>query len=347
MGCSFCNPAKDEEEEVQKPKEYSWDKKPKIDPSDFIIANYKGEDVCRVPGSVNGQQLVIQNCSNNMIFVLDCIDSINIDDCTNSKIILGPIKGSVFVRDCIDCVLVVPCGQFRLRDSHRLDIFLHCATQPIIESSTHIRFACIRLHYDLLTDHMKTAGLSSFNNLWNNVHDFTPVDGDGNWHQLPEKVRLQDYITPPFPPQLRDVGWTVTGESKALPVNLGETDYFGKEICLILVFSDEENHQSDVALDFLSALLAINKKCALLSSREVQLQSADASAMGLGSEEAKKLEQGPVCGLIIGGDNCAQSSLQVLQNFSIRGNVYVNHDPITAPKQAHSFQQCAAMHLGC
>ncbi|KAK3918460.1 Protein XRP2 [Frankliniella fusca] len=347
MGCSFCNPAKNEEEEVPKPKEYSWDKRPKINPSDFIIANFKGEDVCRVPGSVNGQQLVIQNCSNNMIFVLDFSDSITIDDCTNSKIVLGPVKGSVFVRDCIDCVLVVPCGQFRLRDCHRLDIFLHCATQPIIESSTHIRFACIRLQYDLLKEHMKTAGLSPFNNLWNKVHDFTPVDGDGNWHKLPERVRLQDYVTPPFPPELRNVGWTVSGESRSLPLNLGETDYQGKEICFVLIFGNGGNQQQDIALDILSALLAINKKIVLLSSREVQLQCADGSAMSLESEEAKKLEQGPVCGMVIGGENCAQSSLQILQNLRFQGNVYINHDPFSAPKQAYSFHQCAAMHLGC
>lgn len=69
------------------------DKRPQVDPNDFIIQNLKGEDVCRTSGSVNGQQLVIQNCSNSMIFVLDCIDSINIDDCANCKIILGPVKG--------------------------------------------------------------------------------------------------------------------------------------------------------------------------------------------------------------------------------------------------------------
>lgn len=69
------------------------DSRPKINPNDFIISNLKGEDTCRVSGSVNGQQFVIQNCSNSMIFVLDYIDSINIDDCTNCKIVLGPVKG--------------------------------------------------------------------------------------------------------------------------------------------------------------------------------------------------------------------------------------------------------------
>lgn len=64
-----------------------------MDASEFIIRNFNGEDLCRLAGSMNGQQLVIQNCSNCMIFILDYVDSINIDDCANCKIVLGPVKG--------------------------------------------------------------------------------------------------------------------------------------------------------------------------------------------------------------------------------------------------------------
>lgn len=347
MGCSLCNQAKESEEEEPKPKEYSWDKRPQVDPNDFIIQNMKGEDVCRSAGSVNGQQLVIQNCSNSMIFVLDCIDSINIDDCSNCKIILGPVKGSVFVRDCLDCVLVVPCGQFRLRDSHRLDVFLHCATQPIIESSTHIRFACIRLQYNQLKDHMKMAGLSPFNNLWSSVHDFTPVDGDGNWRKLSQKARLQEHITPPFPPQLREAGWTVTGDSGLIPISLGVSDFSDWEISFVLVFGDFEHHQSDMALHFLSSLLTQNEKFVFLSSREVQLQSVDAMAIGLEPTESSKLDNGPVVGLVVGGPNVIEICLKLVEEGSLESHIYVSPDPNTAAKQASSFFQCAAMHLGC
>lgn len=346
MGCSFCNPAKDEEEEVPKPKEYSWDKKPRVNPSDFIIANFKGEDVCRLPGSVNGQQLVIQNCSNSIIFVLDVIDSINIDDCTHCKIVLGPVKGSVFVRDSSHCVLVVPCGQFRMRDNHHLDVFLHCATQPIIESSTHIKFACIRLQYDRLKEHMKMAGLSPFNNLWSDVHDFTPADGDENWCSLPSKVRLQDYITPPFPPQLRDAGWSITADSEVIPQSLGVSDFSESNVYFLLVFGDSGNQQSEIALEFLSALSLLNGDCELLSSREVHLQSVDAPSMGFGPNEEEKLKDGPVVGLVIGGLNCFESCTQVLEQLNIQSKVYSSPDPSTAAKQASCFLQCAAVHRG-
>ena len=54
----------------------------------------------------------------------------------------------------------------------------------------------------------------------------------------------------------------------------------------------------------------------LLTSREVQLQSTDATAMQLGSDEEKWLEDGPVVGLIIGGHDSIQSCLEVKFCFS-------------------------------
>lgn len=258
------------------------------------------------------------------------------------------MKGSVFVRDCLDCVLVVPCGQFRLRDSHQLDIFLHCATQPIIESSTHIRLACIRLQYDKLKEHMKMAGLSVFNNLWSNIHDFTPVDGDGNWRKLPHRVRLQEYITPPFPPQLRNAGWTVTADSKVIPISVGVTDGFcDQEICFVLVFGDNENRQKDLALDFVLCFLDIDDQSAFLTSREVQLQESDGIQMGLEPSCAQKLEDGPVVGLILGGPNCVETCTRVRGRQNLSTEVCFSEDTSVSVKQASTFLQIASMHLGC
>lgn len=133
-------------------------------------------------------------------------------------------------------------------------------------------------------DHMEKACLSPFNNLWSSVHDFTPVDGDGNWRKLPTKVRLQEYITPPFPPQLREselfkfnayfeclvfyttmkafifcsAGWTVSADSIVIPISLGITDFTDGSICFVLIFGDSENKQCEVAMEFLSSLLSQN-----------------------------------------------------------------------------------------
>lgn len=54
---------------------------------------------------------------------------------------------SVFVRDCKNCKIVVACQQFRTRDCSKIDIFLCCNTQPIIEASSGMKFACYQYHY--------------------------------------------------------------------------------------------------------------------------------------------------------------------------------------------------------
>lgn len=41
---------------------YFRDKRDKVNPSDYIIENVKGQTVGRIPGTVNGQQFIIQNC---------------------------------------------------------------------------------------------------------------------------------------------------------------------------------------------------------------------------------------------------------------------------------------------
>lgn len=81
---------------------------------------------------------------------------------------------------------MVACQQFRTRDCRHLTIFLHCATQPIIESSTHMRFACLQWDYPELNSQYSAVGLSLFNNAWSKIYDFTPTESQQNFTLLPE-----------------------------------------------------------------------------------------------------------------------------------------------------------------
>lgn len=54
---------------------------------------------------------------------------------------------SVFIRDCKNCTVVVACQQFRTRDCSGCTFFLFSSTQPVIESSADLRFACYTLDY--------------------------------------------------------------------------------------------------------------------------------------------------------------------------------------------------------
>lgn len=57
---------------------------------------------------------------------------------------------SVFMRKCTDCVVASICQQYRTRDCQRVTTFIACATQPIIEASNQMKFACLTCNYNSL-----------------------------------------------------------------------------------------------------------------------------------------------------------------------------------------------------
>lgn len=64
-----------------------------MDPKDFTIENLTTGTVVRKPASVNGQQFIIQNCSNANICIFDHTATVTVDECSDCVIFLGPTKG--------------------------------------------------------------------------------------------------------------------------------------------------------------------------------------------------------------------------------------------------------------
>ena len=95
---------------------------------------------------------------------------------------------SVFIRDCKGCRCLIACQQFRMRDCHRLEVFLHCQSQPVTENATAIKFGCFQGGYDGLVAQCEASKLSPFLNQWAQVHDFTPVPDTDNWTLFPAEV---------------------------------------------------------------------------------------------------------------------------------------------------------------
>lgn len=102
--------------------------------------------------------------------------------------ILSYSFGSVFIRDCTNCRCLIVCQQFRMRDCRKLEIFLHCQSQPVTENATAIKFGCFQGGYDGLVGQFEATKLSPFTNRWAQVHDFTPVPDTDNWTLLPSEV---------------------------------------------------------------------------------------------------------------------------------------------------------------
>lgn len=211
-----------------------------VDPKDYMLTGLKDATVGRLPGKLNGQQFVIQECENCNIYVFDHSATITIDDCVNCRIVLGPVKGSVFFRDCKDIKCVVACQQFRTRDCKKMDVFLCCATQPIIESSTGMKFGCFQYFYPELGFHFKDAGLSIFNNNWSNIHDFTPVSGENNWSLLPETSAVLDFVpAPDAESEFKSVRVSAEPARSIIPLTKGGRRKDSEESCLFVFFAGE------------------------------------------------------------------------------------------------------------
>lgn len=211
-----------------------------MDPKDYMLTGLRDVTVGRLPGKLNGQQFVIQECENCDIYVLDHSAAVTIDDCVNCRVVLGPTRGSVFFRDCKDVKCVVACQQFRTRDCKKMEVFLCCATQPIIESSTGMKFSCFQYFYPELAFHFKDAGLSIFNNNWSNVHDFTPVSGENNWSLLPEASAVLDSVPGPDPEsEFKSVRISGNPERSIVPLTKGGRRKDSEESCLFVFFAGE------------------------------------------------------------------------------------------------------------
>ncbi|KAK7196157.1 Tubulin binding cofactor C [Novymonas esmeraldas] len=73
-----------------------------------------------------------------------------VNGCVDCTIYCLPIAGSVFLSDCTGCRVYVSCHQLRLKSCARLDLYVWCASTPIIESCDAVRFGPYRCWAGLL-----------------------------------------------------------------------------------------------------------------------------------------------------------------------------------------------------
>ncbi|NXN97871.1 XRP2 protein, partial [Rhinopomastus cyanomelas] len=296
----------------EKVPQYSWDQRAKIDPKDYTFSGLKDETVGRLPGKVAGQQFVIQDCENCHIYIFDHSATITIDDCVNCQIFLGPTKGSVFFRDCKDCKCVVACQQFRTRDCRKLEVFLCCATQPIIESSSGMKFGCFQYYYPELALQFKDAGLSIFNNTWSNIHDFTPVSEENNWGLLPEDAVVQDYVPLPSSEELQAVRISMDAAKSIIPVTHGRRQKSSDESCLAVFFAGD--YTTANARKLIDEMIV--KGFQLVQTKEVLMKAEDANRVfqQRASEFIPLLEKGPVVALEFNGDGAVEGCQSIIND---------------------------------
>eukprot|EP00742_Colponemidia_sp_Colp-10_P004634 GILJ01004945.1.p2 GENE.GILJ01004945.1~~GILJ01004945.1.p2 ORF type:complete len:311 (-),score=61.25 GILJ01004945.1:101-1033(-) len=149
----------------------------KPNPKDFMFMNNKGETLIKKPGQINGLDFVIDGLEDCEVYLLDHSAQVFIDYCKNCKIFIGPVDGAVFARNCDDCVFTVACRQFRTRETNRCKVNLYVASDPIIESSSEMKFGPFNGAYPGLDEHFKAANLNPADNHYSAVYNFTPQEG--------------------------------------------------------------------------------------------------------------------------------------------------------------------------
>lgn len=107
----------------------------------------------------------------------------------HSLVIAGHVAGAAHITGIENSIIVVASRQVRMHDCKNLDIYLHCASRPIVEDCSNIRFSPIPGCY-------MTTQQQSVQNQWDQVDDFKwlKVEHSPNWSILPEENRLPENV---------------------------------------------------------------------------------------------------------------------------------------------------------
>lgn len=102
----------------------------------------------------------------------------------SSTVVTGRVAGATHITDVANTKLYVSTRQFRMHGAKNVDVYLHCASRPIIEDCEGVRFA--PLPESMISEELKTV-----QNQWDQIDDFKwlKAEQSPNWSILPEGER--------------------------------------------------------------------------------------------------------------------------------------------------------------
>jgi hypothetical protein len=93
-----------------------------------------GATYLKPPGSLGsrwpglGISIEIECCEDCQIFILDKTEQVQVADCKNCRVVVGPCFGSVFFMDCVGCTFSVAAKQIRVRDVTSSELRIYAPT---------------------------------------------------------------------------------------------------------------------------------------------------------------------------------------------------------------------------
>ena len=147
-------------------------KEPPSEETLYCISRWTDREFYRQK-QVAGQQVQLEYLNKCKVYVLDPLDSMTVDDCEDSEIIVAACEGSIFLRNCKRCIVTAACKQLRTRDCEYIEMRLFAATDPVVEMSHHMTFKPFNARLPGLVDSFKAARLDASVSRFVHVYDFT------------------------------------------------------------------------------------------------------------------------------------------------------------------------------
>jgi protein XRP2 len=205
-------------------------RKSNLNKADYVLSKRNGEVIVKEAGTIGGEQFCVEDCKDCDIFLMDHIACVFVDECEGCRIFIGPTMSSVMIRNCKSMSCVIACQQFRTRDCTDCKFSLLCTTEPIIETSTQMQFACFEFNYFSLRAQLSEAQLNVWNNKWWMVYDFNKNSEKPNWNLLP-KEEVQTLLRPDRCTSLAE---EELNQERAVPVTLGSREWPSAETCFMI-----------------------------------------------------------------------------------------------------------------
>ncbi|KAH0542356.1 hypothetical protein FGG08_003201 [Glutinoglossum americanum] len=176
------------------------------------ISNYNGAHITLRPSASSatssGSLTSLKRCVVDMSVLTasgEPFAGLALKNICDSLVVCGHVDGPAHVTGVEDSVIVVACRQLRMHDCKGVDVYLLCASRPIIEDCSNIRFAplpesyvryCTLITQLLVTDHLIVEQIlgsgQPIENQWDRVDDFKwlKAEHSPNWSILPPENRI-------------------------------------------------------------------------------------------------------------------------------------------------------------
>jgi Tubulin binding cofactor C/Clathrin light chain len=122
---------------------------------------------------------------------LDYTSEVDVTNCVNCQIFVGPVDGPAIFDACQNCNVAVACQQFQAKGCTDCSFGLYCATVPTISGCSSIKVSCWSGAYAGLNAHFAAANLDPTKNQWNKIYDASAVND-----QPPNFVLNEDAAEP-------------------------------------------------------------------------------------------------------------------------------------------------------